>query len=110
MANLTIKEMRENELVNFSTNYNIEINEARTLVNSFYRFCGLEETLLYRENDEKLCNSNYTKTLQNKEERWIKRLQNNLSKYNLKMIWFGYLPTICEDGTTKTALNRYFYE
>lgn len=106
---MTIREKREKELKNFVANYNIDYAVAKTLINSFYRFCGLEETLLYRENDERLCNSYYTKQLQEKEARWIDRLQAQLAQYNLKMIWFGYLPTICEIGTTKTALERYFY-
>lgn len=110
MRTNTIKENRQKALVNFSNDYGIEYETAKTLVNSYYRFCCLEETLLYRENDEKLVNNYYTKQLQEKEERWIERLQNKLKKYNLKMIWFGYLPTICEIGTTKTALERYFYK
>lgn len=106
---MTIAEQRKKELLRFSEHYGIEKETASRLVNSFYKFCGLEETLLYRENNEKTCNSSYTKELQAKEEAWINRLQKELSVYNLKMIWFGYLPTICETGTTKTALERYFY-
>lgn len=106
---MTIAEQRQKELLRFSEHYGIELSKAAKLVNSFYRFCGLEETLLYRENDAKACNSSYTKELQKKEENWINRLQKDLSCYNLKMIWFGYLPTICEKDTTNTALERYFY-
>lgn len=68
MRNLTVAESRAKELNKFSEKYNINYQDAKRIVNSFYRFCGLEETLLYRENDEKLCNSNYTKQLQEKEE------------------------------------------
>ena len=109
MKKLTVAEMRRRELARFSESYNVNIEDAKRIVNSFYRFCGLEEVLLYRENNERLVNSSYTQELQEKEEKWIERLQSELAKYNLKMIWFGYLPTICEIGTTKTALERFFY-
>lgn len=106
---MNISELRKKELVRFSEAYGIDRNEASKIINSFYKFCGLEETLLYRENDEKLANSRYTAELQEKEARWIERLNKYLSPYKLKLVWFGCFPSICEKGTTKTALRRYFY-
>lgn len=110
MKKLTIAEMRKKELARFSEAYSIDLADAKKLVNSFYRFCGLESNLFYLENNESTANSDYVKDLQKKEENWTERLQKNLAAHGLIMVWFGYLPTICESGTTKTALERYFYE
>ena len=52
MKKLTIAEMRKKELARFSEAYSIDLADAKKLVNSFYRFCGLESNLFYLENNE----------------------------------------------------------
>lgn len=68
MKKLTIAEMRKKELARFSEAYSIDLADAKKLVNSFYRFCGLESNLFYLENNESTANSDYVKDLQKKKK------------------------------------------
>lgn len=78
-------------------------------MNAYYRLCGLEERLLYLENNEKTHNSYYTKILQEQEERAIERVIKYFEEFNATLIWLGYLPTICEKETTRDLYLAHFY-
>lgn len=78
-------------------------------MNSYYRLCGLAETLLYLQNDERTCNSRYTAAQEEKEQRWIKRMKEYLAPYNATIKYFGYCPTIVETGTTQDLYLAHFY-
>lgn len=78
-------------------------------MNAYYRLCGLEERLLYLENDYKRHNSPYTKRLQAQEERAVERVKKYFKEFDATLVWFGYLPTICAIGTTRSLNLEYFY-
>lgn len=103
MKKLTIAEMRKKELARFSEVYSIDLADAKKLVNSFYRFCGLESNLFYLENNESTANSDYVKDLQKKEESWTERLQKNLPFMVWK--WFGL--AICLPFANPEQLRRH---
>lgn len=113
MRKPTITQQRERELRNASINYNINIDELRRLLNSYYRYCGLAIRLF---NDNNTSEEHYKflkKRIEREEERaekWFKRLNDQFDKYGLSLVYFGITPTICEKGTTRTAINKYFYE
>lgn len=109
MAKITIAEKRVKATIELANRTNGNIEAARKAMNAYYRLCGIEERLLYLENDEKRHNSNYTRRLQEKEERAIKRVQDYFAEFNACLVWFGYLPTICETGTTRDLHLAYFY-
>lgn len=109
MKKLTIAEKRNNAVIELANRTNGNINGARKAMNAYYRLCGLEERLLYLENDEKTCNSAYTKALQEQEERAIERVKKYFEEFNAVLVWFGYLPTICEPGTTQDLYLAHFY-
>lgn len=109
MKKLTIAEKRNNAVIELANRTNGNIDGARKAMNAYYRLCGLEERLLYLENDERTCNSNYTKSLQEQEERAIERVKKYFEEFNAVLIWFGYLPTICEPGTTQDLYLAHFY-
>lgn len=94
MKTLTITERKRNQLERFNADYINDISKASYIINSFNRLCGLSDALLYRQNTESLCNSRYTKELEEKEERWIKRLNNVLKEYGLSLVWSGHIPQI----------------
>ena len=110
MKKMTIAEKREKAVIELANRTNGNVDAARKAMNAYYRLCGLEERLLYLENDEKRHNSYYTKCLQEKEERAIPRVQKYFEEFNACLVWFGYLPTICEAGTTRDLYLTYFYE
>lgn len=109
MKKLTIAEKRAKAVIELANRTNGNIDGARKAMNAYYRLCGLEERLLYLENNEKTCNSGYTKMLQEQEERAIERVKKYFEEFNAVLIWFGYLPTICEPGTTQDLYLAHFY-
>ena len=48
--------------------------------------------------------------LQEQEERTIERVKKYFEEFNAVLIWFGYLPTICEPGTTQDLYLAHFYK
>lgn len=109
MARMTIAQQREKAVYQLAQRKNPtpteqDLQDARKTMNSFYRLCGLDEQLLYLENDERF----HEKAA--KRERWFERLNNVFkSEYNACLVYFGYCPTICESGTTKDLYLRHFY-
>ena len=114
----TIKEMRQKELerlVAFKTDSPTEKDfaEARKLMNSFYRLCGLAETNLYLANDERTCNLPSTAKSEEREEKWRKRLDKEFKKkYGLSLFYAGYAPsigTVDEHWACSEKISRFFY-
>ena len=110
MKTMTIAEQRQRAIETLANRTNGNIANASKAMNAFYRLCGLEERLLYLENNEKTCNSSYTKSLQEREERAIERVKKYFEEFDAALVWFGYLPTICDKDTTQDLYLRYFYE
>ena len=113
MRKLTIAQQRERELQNASRLYNINIDELRRLLNSYYRYCGLVTRLFYDNNTSEERYKILKKRIERDEERaekWYRRLNDQFNKYGLSLVYFGITPTICEKDTTKTAIEKYFYE
>ncbi len=86
-----------------------DLSQASSIMNSYYRLCGLCERNLYLVNDSRTCDKYYTKQSEEKEERWRVRLNKRLQEYGLRIVHFGYLPTICFINSTATAIERFFY-
>lgn len=110
MKKMTIAEKRSKAVVELANRTNGNIAGASKAMNAYYRLCGLEERLLNLENNERTCNSYYTKALQEQEERAIERVKKYFEEFNATLVWFGYLPTICESGTTRDLYLAHFYE
>ena len=105
----TIAEKRAKAAIELANRTNGNIENARKAMNAYYRLCGLEERLLYLENNEKTCNSYYTKELQKQEERAIERVKKYFEEFNATLIWFGYLPTICDKEKKNDLYLAHFY-
>lgn len=113
MRKPTIAEQRERELQSASRLYNINIDELRRLINSYYRYCGLVIRLFNDNNTSEERYNFLKKRIEREEERaekWFKRLNDQFNKYGLSLVYFGVTPTICEKSTTRTAIEKYFYE
>ena len=109
MKKLTIAQKRKKAVIELANRTNGNIEGAKKAMNAYYRLCGLEERLLYLENDYKRHNSPYTKRLQAQEERAIERVKKYFKEFDATLVWFGYLPTICAIGTTRSLNLEYFY-
>ena len=115
MTRMTIAQMRDRAVLQLAerktaTPTEQDIQDARRIMNSFYRLCGLDEQLLYLENDERTHDKPYTLEKAAKRERWFDRLNAIFkSEYNACLVYFGYCPTICANGTTQDLYLRHFY-
>lgn len=110
MRKLTIAERRERELRFATEKYNIPYEEGKHLMNRFYRLNGDLERLSHLENDAKTCNRRSTKELSESTDRRSDKLSTDFEKYGLCLDYFSYLATICEKGTTRTAIEAIYYE
>ena len=110
MRKLTIAEKRERELRYAVEKYNIEYDACKSLMNRFYRLNADLERLSHLENDERTCNRLSTKKLSESTDRRSKKLNSDFCKYCLCLDYFGHLATICEKGTTRTAIEGFYYD
>lgn len=124
MAHMTIAQLREKEVEKLATFRNgepwqhepteEEKQQARRMMNSFYRLCGIDERLLYLENDEKWHDRPYTKNLSAKRDKWFSRLNEQFKeKYGLVLYYSGYCPSIgvryMPGGGCAEKITRWFY-
>lgn len=118
MSKMTIAQLREKEverLARFKDSEPTEqnITDARKIMNSFYRLCGLCTTNLYLANDARTCNRQSTKDSEEREERWVKRLNEQLKPYGLQLFYCGYCPSIGivekPHGGCVEKITRWFY-
>lgn len=119
MARMTIAQLRERELkrlVEFKTDSptNEDYREARRMMNSFYRLCGLCERNLYLTNDSGTANRKSTHSSESREDRWHKRLDKEFyDTYGLRLVYCGYCPSIgvvLDKGGFSEKISRYFYD
>lgn len=119
MKQPTVAERREKELarlVAFKTDSPTaaDFDEARKLMNSFYRLCGLSERNLYLTNTECTCNLPSTKRSEYREMQWHERLDKAFhDTYGLNLVYCGYAPSIVtksEHGGVREEIQRFFYE
>ena len=109
MRKPTIAEKRSKAIIELANRTNGNIENARKAMNAYYRLCGLEERLLNLENDSRTHNTRYTKQLQEREERAIERVKKYFEEFNATLIWFGYLPTICDKEKKNDLYLAHFY-
>lgn len=115
MARMTIAQLRERAAIELAQRKHTtptaeDIAAARHTMNCFYRLCGMDERLLYLENDERTYNKPYTLETAARRDRSYERINKILKKeYNARLVYFGYLPTICADGTNDDLHLRFFY-
>ena len=110
MRKLTVAEQRERELKFAVNEYSIPYDEGKHLMNRFYKLNADLDRLSYLENDSKTCSRRSTKELSESTSRRIEKLNADFEKYGLCLEGFSHLVTICVKGTTKTAIESYYYE
>ena len=109
MRKTTIAEKRAKAAIELANRTNGNIENARKAMNAYYKLCGLEERLLNLENDSRTHNTRYTKQLQEREERAIERVKKYFEEFNATLIWYGYMPTICDKEKKNDLYLAHFY-
>ena len=110
MAALTQAQRRERALINFNNDYINDIAAAKKIINSYYRLSALNYRVCILQNDAATADSNYTKELEEKEQRWIKRLNSYLAPYKLHIVYAGIYPTITTINPTRpTCIDKEVY-
>lgn len=120
MRKPTVAECRAMEiqkLVSFKTDHptQADIDEARRLMNSFYRLCGLAERNLYLSNNEHTANLKRTADSEERECEWHRRLDQEFNRlYGLRLVYCGYMPSIgvicTPGGGFAEKIERHFYQ
>lgn len=119
MARMTIAQMRERDIIKLAAMHSEnptenDIAEAKRLFNSYYRLCGLSETNLYLQNDEKRHDTWYAKQSEEKESKWYARLDKEFNNFaKLRLVYCGYYPSIgykTEHGGFVDVFYPHFYQ
>ena len=107
---MTIAQLREIALERFNSEYIKNEDKARNIVNRFYRLAGADDRLLILNNDERTADRPYTKELEERTEKALNNLRNDLKEYGLTIRYYSWLPTLEEIDTQHTALTVWYYE
>ena len=97
----SVSDIRRRSLIAFNEAYIHDLDKASYIINSYYRLCGLSNTLLYRDNDAYLHDKPYTNELHDKKNKWVIRLNKTLKPYGLKLRFFSWLPSICDNNDNR---------
>lgn len=82
---------------------------ARRLMNSFYRYVGLRVRNMNDDNNPDTCNRAWHAENERKEERWLNRLEHEFAKYNLILMFYGIYPTITDKVGGSDVIYTYQY-
>ena len=106
----TIAEKRAeqvNEL--YKRNESLGRDNAYKLMNSFYRYVGLRIRNFEDDNNESTANSRWHKANEDREERWLARLEKQFKEYGLIIVFYGIYPTITEHEGDNETIYTYYY-
>lgn len=119
MKKLTIAERREKELdtlIGYKTSNPTpaDYKEARKIMNSYYRLCGLANRNLMLANNENTCNRVSTHESEERESKWFKRLQKTFKDiYGLDLFYVSWYPLIgakdTANGSVQELVHAIFY-
>ena len=111
MAALTQAQRRERALINFNDEFIKDMEQARKIINSYYRLCGLSYRVCMLQNDAEMHATPYAQEQEEKEQRHIQRLNNYLKPYGLNIAYSGIYPTIVILDKTRpgNCIGRYVY-
>lgn len=112
MNKLTIAERREKELdilISYKTSNPTpaDYKEARKVMNSYYRLCGLCDRNSMLTNEEYTCNLASTHKSEEREAKWFRRLQKTFKEiYGLDLFYVSWYPLIGAKDTTNGSVQE----
>ena len=83
-----IAEMRERSAVELASIKDGNYEEAKSLMNSYYRLVGLCEGATNDDNNSVTYNEKLSNKYYNKIDKWEKRLNERFSEYGMELIYF----------------------
>ena len=92
MARKTIAQRRALQLEKFNDEYIHDIEKARKILNSYYRYLQLSNRVVEMDNDSNLYGSRYHREQSAKEKRWYKRLTAMLEPYGISIYFPWSMP------------------
>lgn len=106
----TIAEQRV-EQVNklYKRNESLGRDNASRLMNSFYRYVGLRIRNVEDDNNERTANTKWHKANEDREEKWLARLERQFKEYGLILVFYGIYPTITEHVGENETIYTYYY-
>lgn len=115
MARMSIAELRQRAAKELAMRKNsdptkTDVEEARSIMNSYYRLAALDYRICELQNDARTCNLISTRRAEESAERRLKKLQKRLEPYDACIIYSGIYPSICKAGTTQDLFLAHFYE
>ncbi len=114
MARMSIAQLRQRAAKELAMRKNpdpseTDIEEARSIMNAYYRLAALDGRICELQNDERKCNLASTRRAEESAERRLKKLQKRLEPYDACIIYAGIYPSICKAGTTQDLFLTHFY-
>lgn len=94
MKQLTIAQRRAAQLNKFNADYIHNIETAKRILNSYYRYVALSHRVLELENDSRTYNTTYCREEAAKEEKHYKRLTSYLKPYGITIFVPWITPTL----------------
>lgn len=106
----TIAELRAeqaNEL--YKRNESLGRDNAYRLMNSFYRYVGLRVRNVEDDSNERTVNTKWHKANEDRESKWLARLERQFKEYSLIIVFYGIYPTITEHEGGNETIYTYYY-
>lgn len=104
MRTLTIAQRREAQLERFNADFIGDMDKARKIINTYYRYVALSYRVFEMDNSTRWYNTPYHKQESAKEARAYKRITAMLKPYDLKIFVPWIYPTIAREDKATGAI------
>lgn len=106
----TIAEQRAEQVHElYKRNESLGRDNASRLMNSFYRYVGLRVRNVEDDNNARTANGRWHKESEEREDRWLERLNKAFKEYGLILVFYGIYPTITEHKGGNETIYTYYY-
>ena len=85
------------------------LENAYRLMNSFYRYVGLRVRNFEDDNNDRIANTKWHANNEEREDKWLDRLQEQFKEYNLILVFYGLYPTITDHKGGSDVIYTYYY-
>ena len=93
----------------YKRNEPLGLENAYRLMTSFYRYIGLRVRNFEDDNNERTVNTKWHADNENREEKWLNRLEKQFKEYNLIIVFYGLYPTITDHKGGSDVIYTYYY-
>ena len=101
------REIYTERLAKRSPNYEADasgtMERARRAMNSFYRLAGFNIRLFEIENDRRIYNARRVERMQERADKWIRRVSDYLKEFNADICYPGLYPCVIDIVKTESG-------